>query len=129
MSMKFLAALALALPLSSFAANYAACDLYAFTYSSSDWRNYTLVKSERLSNKWEKLANSDVVLNDSVYPVSYSVKFSLDGSISGSLDLKIDQPGPSVQGSATIFDYLNLELEDLYNGGKTVYKLECGLDS
>lgn len=127
--MKFLAALALALPLSSFAANYAACDLYAYTYTSSDWRNYTLVATERVSNTWERLSNSDVALSDTVYPVSYSVKFSLDGSLSGSLSLKIDQPGPTVSGAVSVYDYLNLELEDLYNGGKTVYKLQCGLDN
>lgn len=127
--MKFLAALVLALPLTSFAGNFAACDLFAYNYSSTDWTNYTLVSTERISSTWKPLTNSDEVLSDRVYPVSYSVKFSLDGTISGSLSLKIDQPGPSDFGTVSVNDYLKLEVDDTFNGGKTIYKLQCEVDN
>src|SRR5690606_26601691 len=80
--MKFLAALVLALPLSSFAANYAACDLFKSVYDSND----TLVDSQRVSNTWERLAGkNEIVLEDKVGDASYSATFSLEGYIFASL--------------------------------------------
>lgn len=127
--MKFLAALVFVLPMSSFAAGFAACDLYAFNYSSTNNVDYKPTKAERISNTWKKLEGEKVTLQDRVYPVSYLVEFNSNGFITGSLGIKIDQPGPRVSGKSALNNGLQLEVEDTFNGGKVIYKLDCALDS
>lgn len=127
--MKLILALVLALPLTSFAREYAACDLYASHYTSSNFQDYTLVKTERISNTWKELKNGDVTLAAQVYPVSYQVIFSLDGTIKGSLGIKIDQPGERSEAVVPWDQGLRLSVTDAFNGGKTEYNLDCGFDS
>ncbi|MFA5584247.1 MAG: hypothetical protein WDA09_08525 [Bacteriovoracaceae bacterium] len=123
--MKFLTALVLALPLSSFAANYAACDLYKFTYDSAD----NLIDSKRISNTWDRLAgNGDILLEDRVEDVSYSVTFSLKGQIFGSL--RIGNDSFEIKSWSDINETLRISVRDRDNKGQNaVYTLSCELDS
>lgn len=129
--MKSLMAIALALPLSSFAAEFAACDLLEFKYDVTN----NLVHSQRVSNTWEKLgAKNEVLLEDVTAGAAYSVKFDARGYITGSLALAANtarKPGSTVFTSNRVdlnqaLD-LNLEYRDL-KGQKVVYNLVCSLD-
>ena len=125
--MKFLLAIVFALPFSSFAGNFASCELFAFTFTTSNGKAYKLIDSARLGNKWVTLLNKDITLKQTVDPVSYLANFSLDGSISGSLTVKGDQT-LKVSDTVSLFEALELEVEEKYNHGKILYKLQCGIE-
>jgi hypothetical protein len=128
--MKMLLALIALMPLSSFASEYAQCSLTASHYIQKSILNYeyVLTHSETLDSSWVELRNSDETLTGDTTPAHYSVTFSLDGSIRGTLDLNTSRPGSKDAAVVGHNEQLGLSVEHVFNSGKTVYNLYCSLD-
>lgn len=112
----------------SFAAQTANCVLKRQSFTTKDYVNYEFVGEEVLSNLSADMIDSQIVLNDSIYPASYEVTFTEGSIIQGQLGIQIDQPGPQDNGKVHVNENLILMVEDSFNGGKDNYLLNCHLD-
>lgn len=125
--MKTIFALLALLAAPAYAADTASCRLEQLNYSTKNYVDYKFEGSQTLSQKTVRLMGHVDMMEDSIYPISYSVAVS--GGFAGHLCIKIDQPGPCDSlSTADIHDPFQLMVEDYYNGGKTEYRLLCQAD-
>lgn len=123
--MRFLIALFALMPLTSFAYEYAYCTLSSDLYSM----NGSYQSTKILNEEWVELKNDDIVFKQNSSPVSYTVQFSLDGSIYASLKLKKESVEISDRAIIDYREELRMQIEDDVKTGKVIYRLNCGLDS
>ena len=105
----------------------ARCTLLEKSYVTNDYQNYTLVSEQVVSEKTSPLGATDYqVLEDWVSPVGFRAEFnSYHGTLNGSLWIRIDQPGPVDRSKVALDTPLVLQIEEPFNGGKSVYELTC----
>ena len=126
--MKLVTLLILAFSSFTFANPNGKCALNIETYTTKNHIDYLLVGLETyerglFSNVKETLTITD---EDQFVPLYFSVSFDpFDNQIKGQMSIVLDQVMGRTEGSVPLDQALNLKLEDAYNGGKTVYELEC----
>jgi hypothetical protein len=123
--MKSLFALVLLMPLSSFASSLGICSLEVDHYSTNSRYEYVFQNSEVLQVAQQHHNGEVVYLSGAHYPVSFEVTVRAYRDISGTLSVKVDQPGERAYGKVSEGEVLNLSVEDSFNGGKDVYRLSC----